>query len=73
MEQIKRINIPFFGKYEPAMIERYGNSSPIYEEDFNIEMGLNFIDQIETYNEDYMLFDIVDEKKFILAQIRYGF
>lgn len=73
MGENKRIVIPFFEKYEPAMIERFKNSSPIYETQFNQEMGLVYLTQEELYDEDYMTFEIVDEKLFMLAQIRYGF
>lgn len=73
MGKNKRITIPFYKKYEPAMIERFKNSSPIYEHVFNQEMGLSFIRQFEKLDEDYMVFEIFDEKLFMLAQIKYGF
>ena len=70
---MKTVIIPFFELYEPAMIERFGNSYPNLEYQFNLECGLKCINTHELPEEDYNEFEIVDEKLWLLAKIKYGF
>lgn len=73
MEQNKRICLDFYSQYEPAMIERYNNSSFGLEEAFNAELGLKCVNCYELHDTDIIEFEIVNPKLFMLAQIKYGF
>ena len=70
---MNNVVIPFYELYEPAMIERFGNSSPALEYHFNRECGLRCINTHELRAEDYNEFEIIDEKLWLLAKIKYGF
>lgn len=69
----KRVIIDFEKTYEPAMIERYGRSSFRFMNEFNEELGIKFLTCHEIGGEDIPEYEIVDEKKFLLAKIKYGF
>jgi hypothetical protein len=68
-----KVVIPFFGKYEPAMIQRFGNSSPKYNDMFQKEIGIEQINFLESGGEFYDYYKIVDEQLFFLAKVKYGF
>jgi len=74
MEQNRtRICLDFYTQYEPAMIERYNNSSPLLQYEFDVELGLKCINDYELRDTDILEFEIIDPKLFMLAQIKYGF
>ena len=73
MEKNKRICLDFYKQYEPAMILRYNNSSPVLQYEFNKELGLKCVNDYELPDTDILEFEIIDSKLFMLAQIKYGF
>jgi len=73
MEQRHRVCIDFYASYQPAMVERFGNSSASLMEEFNKELGLEIFTHYELPDEEITEFVIVDPKLFMLAQIKYGF
>jgi hypothetical protein len=73
MEKVRRICLDFYKQYEPAMIQRYNNSSPLLQNEFDEELGLKCVNDYEFPDTDIIEFEIVDPKLFMLAQIKYGF
>jgi len=55
------------------MVQSLGNSSPKLEYSFNEELGLKVINVHEMGHDDYCEFEIVDEKLWMLAVVKYGF
>jgi hypothetical protein len=55
------------------MIQRYNNSSPLLQYEFDKELGLKCVNDYELPETDILEFEIVDPKLFMLAQIKYGF
>jgi hypothetical protein len=68
-----KVVLSFYNEYEPAMIQRFNNSSFKLEETFNGELGLKVVNVHEMAHDDYAEFEIVDEKLWMLAVIKYGF
>lgn len=68
-----KVVLSFYKEYEPAMIQRFNNSSINLEQSFNEELGLKVLDVHEMAHDDYAEFEIVDEKLWMLAVIKYGF
>jgi hypothetical protein len=68
-----KVVLSFYKQYEPALIQRMGNSSPKLEYSFNEELGLKVINVHEMSHDDYCEFEIVDEKLWMLAVVKYGF
>lgn len=68
-----KVVLSFYKEYEPAMIQRFNNSSPNLEQSFNEELGLKVLNVHEMAHDDYAEFEIVDEKLWMLAVIKYGF
>ena len=68
-----KVVLSFYKQYEPALIQRMGNSSPNLEDSFNEELGLKVINVHEMSHDDYCEFEIVDEKLWMLAVVKYGF
>ena len=73
MENVRRICLDFYKQYEPAMILRYNNSCPNLQNQFDQELGLKCVNAYEFSDTDIIEFEIVDNKLFMLAQIKYGF
>jgi hypothetical protein len=69
----KKVVLSFFDEYEPAMIQRFNNSSIKLEQSFNEELGLKVVNIYEIHHDDFCEFEIVDEKLWMLAVIKYGF
>jgi len=55
------------------MIQRFGNSSPKYNDMFQKEIGIEQINFLESGGEFYDYYKIVDEQLFFLAKVKYGF
>jgi|688.fasta_scaffold2271892_1 hypothetical protein len=68
-----KVVLSFYKQYEPAMVQSLGNSSPKLEYSFNEELGLKVINVHEMGHDDYCEFEIVDEKLWMLAVVKYGF
>lgn len=68
-----KVGLYFSSEYEPALIQRYGNSSMELEDSFNEELGLNLINVLELNTDDFYEFEIINEKLWMLAVIKYGF
>lgn len=68
-----KVVLSFYKQYEPAMVRSLGNSSPKLEYSFNEELGLKVINVHEMSHDDYCEFEIVDEKLWMLAVVKYGF
>lgn len=68
-----KVVLSFYNEYEPAMIQRFNNSSIKLEQSFNEELGLKVLNVHEMAHDDYAEFEIVDEKLWMLAVIKYGF
>jgi hypothetical protein len=68
-ENRRRICLDFYKQYEPAMIQRYGNSTPMHQDRFNEEIGLKLMNDYEFPDTDILEFEIINPKLFMLAQI----
>lgn len=68
-----KVVLSFYKEYEPAMIQRFNNSSIKLERSFNEELGLKVVNVYEVQHDDFCEFEIVDEKLWMLAVIKYGF
>jgi len=68
-----KVVLSFYKQYEPALIQRFNNNSMELEKTFNEELGLKIINVHEMGHDDYAEFEIVDEKLWMLAVIKYGF
>ena len=68
-----KVVLSFYLQYQPAMIQRFNNSSIKLEESFNEELGLKVVNVHEMSHDDYCEFKIVDEHLWMLAVIKYGF
>lgn len=68
-----KVVLSFYKEYEPAMIQRFNNSSIELERSFNEELGLKVVNVYEVQHDDFCEFEIVDEKLWMLAVIKYGF
>lgn len=68
-----KVVLSFYSQYEPAMIQRFNNSSIKLEQSFNEELGLKVVNVHEMSHDDFCEFEIVDEKLWMLAVVKYGF
>lgn len=68
-----KVVLSFYLQYQPAMIQRFNNSSIKLEESFNEELGLKVVNVHEMSHDDYCEFEIIDEHLWMLAVIKYGF